>query len=611
MIEKINSPRDVKGLSYKEMKTLCGEIREKITDVVSKNGGHLASNLGIVETTVAIHRVFDTPRDVVIFDVGHQCYAHKMLTGRYRDFDSLRKTGGLSGFTNPAESEYDSFIEGHSGASLSQALGVAAAMRLAGDDRYVVAVIGDGSFTNGMIYEALNNSRTLGRNLIIILNDNEMSISKNVGGVPSHLTRIRTSHKYFSFKHHLKKILSKVPLIGRPLVRGARATRDFVKKVLLSYNIFEALGVDYIGVADGNDLGRMINVLTEAKTKDVCTVVHIHTKKGKGYAPAERDPERFHSTGPFDKETGERTVGSARTFSSVFGETMIAMAREDEKICAVTAAMEDGTGLSRFEREFPERFFDVGIAEEHLVTFSAGLAKGGMKSVAALYSTFAQRTFDQVFHDVALQGLPVTICLDRAGLVEGDGSTHQGIYDVAEFSSIPGVRIWSPDSFAELESTLRRAVGRDGVNIVRYPKGAEEEYDRSAFKNKGEYSVAGEGDVAVVTYGRVTKAAYEAAATRGYPVKVIRLERVTPLPDLTEELHGVKSVLFVEEGMMSGGAGERFAAEAANPLGISCLIHAIEGVVPHGSLPDLMEKYGFTADRIGDELDALAGKETE
>ena len=606
MIEKIKSPQDLKSLSVKELKSLCGEIREKITDTVSENGGHLASNLGIVETTVAIHKVFDTPRDVLIFDVGHQCYAHKMLTGRYDNFETLRKTGGISGFTKSSESEYDTFTEGHSGTSVSQALGVAAASRLSGDDRYVIALVGDGSFTNGMIYEALNNCRNLGRHLIIILNDNGMSISKNVGGVSRHLTRIRTSRRYFSFKHYLKKILSKVPWLGRHMISGARKTRDFIKKMLLSYNIFEALGVDYIGVADGNDLGKMINVLTEAKTKDCCTVVHNKNKKGKGYAPAETDPEAYHSTRPFDKESGEPKCACGKTFSSAFGDALCALAEGDGKLCAVTAAMEDGTGLSEFKKKYPKRFFDVGIAEEHAVTFAAGLAKGGLHPVVALYSTFAQRTFDQMFHDVALQRQGVTLCLDRAGIVEGDGVTHQGIFDVAEFSSIPGVNIYSPDSYDELTSLLSFSVQSGGINVIRYPKGKEKTYDRDAFCDRGDFSVAGDeaSPFAVVTYGRVTAAVYEGAKLSGIPAKVIRLKKINPLPDLTGVLKETDSVLFVEEGMKRGGVGEALGAALAGKVK-EYKIHALTEFVPCGALSDLMEEYSFTPPAIAEMIKKL------
>ena len=613
MIENINSPQDIKGLSIRELRTLCGEIREKITDTVSKSGGHLASNLGMVESTVAIHRVFDTPRDVIIFDVGHQCYAHKMLTGRYSSFDTLRKTDGISGFTNIDESEYDSFTEGHSGTSLSQALGVAAALSLEGDDRYVIAVIGDGSFTNGMIYEALNNCRTIGRRLIIILNDNEMSISKNVGGLSGHLTRIRTSRKYFNAKHHIKGFFSKIPWLGKHLISGTRKTRDFIKKVFLSYNIFEALGIDYIGVADGNNVGKMINVLLEAKTKDVCTIVHIHTKKGLGFAPAESDPEKYHSVAPFSKEDGSPLKAPARTFSSVFGEALCRMAEKDSKICAVTAAMEDGTGLAGFKEKFPDRFFDVGIAEEHAVTFSAGLSKGGLHPVTALYSTFAQRTFDQVFHDLSIQKLPATICIDRAGIVEGDGITHQGIFDVAEFSSIPGVNIFSPDSFSELEELLKESVGNGKIDLIRYPKGPEPEYGREKFADRGTYSVAdignGEARLAVVTYGRVSSAVYEAAARAGSCVRIIRLKRVIPIAKeiFERELGGVKSVLFVEEGIKNGGAGEKFAsALSERGLSLPVKIRALENFVPNGALSDLLDKYGLSADKLATEIASIA-----
>lgn len=612
MLEKINSPRDIKGLTLKELRALCGEIRENIISCVSESGGHLASNLGIVETTVAIHRVFDTPRDLVVFDVGHQSYAHKMLTGRYSVFGTLRRGGGISGFTNADESEYDTFTEGHSGTAISQSLGLSAASKLSHDDRYVIAVVGDGSFTNGMVYEAINNCRALGRHLIIILNDNEMSISKNVGGLPGHLTKIRTSRKYFNAKHRIKKIFSKIPLVGKYMISGARHVRDFIKRAFLAYNFFEALGVDYIGVADGCNLGKMINVLKEAKTKEICTVVHIHTKKGKGYAPAESDPEKYHSVGAFDIESGEPKKKAKGTFSAAFGDAVLKLAENDERICAVTAAMEDGTGLAPFMTKFPDRAYDVGIAEEHAVTFAAGLAKGGYRPVVALYSTFAQRTFDQVFHDVAVQHLPFTLCLDRAGLVEGDGVTHQGIFDIAELSSIPGVNIYSPDSFAELGELLEESLSNYKIDIIRYPKGAEPEYDRGAFEKHDGYSVAeygdGEKEVCVVTYGRMTEKVVRAAEGCGVGVKVIRLSRVSPLPEgVTEELQGARGVLFVEEGIERGGVGEALGAEIAKRgAGVRYKVHAINDLVPHGKLCELFEKYGFTEDSIRRELCEVA-----
>ena len=620
MVENISSPQDIKKMELKELRELCGEIRNIIIDTVSENGGHLASNLGIVETTVAIHKIFDVPCDTLIFDVGHQAYAHKLLTGRYSDFGTLRKTGGISGFVNSEESEYDAFTEGHSGTSISQALGVAAAKTLQGDDSYVVALVGDGSFTNGMIYEALNNCTALGRRLIIILNDNEMSISKNIGGLPGHLTKIRTSRRYFTAKHYIKKFFMKIPWLGKHLVSGARHVRDFIKRVFLSYNLFEALGADYIGVTDGNDLGKMINVLSEAKTKNVCTVVHIHTKKGKGYAPAECDPERFHSVPPFRKETGEVAARCGASFSSVFGRTLRDIARDDPTVCAVTAAMEDGTGLREFKEEFPDRFFDVGIAEEHAVTFSAGLAKGGLRPVIALYSTFSQRTFDQVFHDLAVQNLPATICLDRAGIVEGDGVTHQGIFDVGLFAPIPGVNICSPDSFAELEEMLKASVYSDTIDIIRYPKGAEADYDRSSFGEGDTISSAtlGEGraEFAIVTYGRICGSVYEAArqisAESGKSVLVVRMKKIHPVTEeLFRALEGCRGVLFVEEGIKSGGVGERVgAALPERSPGTVYRCRAIEDFVPHGARADLECACGITQSDIASELKALISSVT-
>ena len=620
MVENIKSPQDIKEMELGELRELCGEIRNIIIDTVSENGGHLASNLGIVETTVAIHKVFDAPRDTLIFDVGHQAYAHKLLTGRYGDFSTLRKTGGISGFVNSSESEYDSFTEGHSGTSISQALGVAASKTLRGDPSFVIALVGDGSFTNGMIYEALNNCTAIGKNLIIILNDNEMSISKNTGGLSGHLTKIRTSRKYFNAKHNVKKFFMRIPWLGAHLVSGARRIRDYIKKALLSYNIFEALGADYIGVADGNDLAKMINVLGEAKTKDVCTVVHIHTKKGKGYAPAEQDPERFHSVPPFRKETGEIISRCDATFSSVFGGTLCDIAKDDPSVCAVTAAMEDGTGLREFKEKFPDRFFDVGIAEEHAITFSAGLASGGLRPVTALYSTFSQRTFDQVFHDLAVQGLPATICLDRAGIVEGDGVTHQGIFDVGLFSPIPGVNIYSPDSFAELDATLRSCVSSDTIDIIRYPKGCEADYDRSSFRDDGAISSVtlggGDAEFAVVTYGRPSFAVYDAASRvsgeQGVSVLVVRMKKIHPVEDeLYRALEGRRGVLFVEEGMRCGGTGERVGAALAASSPATAFRHlAIDGFVPHGSRRDLDGACGITSGNIASELSALISSAT-
>ncbi len=616
MLEKINSPAELKKLQSGELPALCKEIREKIIDTVSKNGGHLGSNLGIVETVVAIHRVFDTPDDALIFDVGHQCYAHKLLTGRYENFDSLRKTGGISGFVNIEESPFDTFTEGHSGTSLSQALGLAAAKEIQGSSNYVIAVVGDGSFTNGMIYEALNNCKTAGKRLIIILNDNEMSISKNVGSLSSYLTKIRTSKKYFTIKHNIKRNFIKIPYIGKPLTNAARHVRDFVKRVLVSENLFECMGIDYIGTVDGNNVYKMQTVLEEAKTKNKCTLVHIHTKKGKGYAPAENTPEKYHATGEFIKETGESLKAPSNNFSSAFGRILCEMAREDPRICAVTAAMEEGTGLLPFKDVFPSRFFDVGIAEEHAVTFAAGLSKGGLLPIVALYSTFAQRVYDQLQHDVAIQKLPFVLCLDRAGAVEGDGITHQGLFDVSEFCGIPGINVYSPETYEELEISLRRATLNNRFSVVRYPKGKMIEYDRSAFKNKGEYTVAslgeGEDKAVLVTYGRITAEVYKSALNfhekTGVPVKIIKLVKVFPLDEdaIVKELDGAAILYFTEEGVESGGIGEKVGALVARRMpGVRFGLRAASGFIPHGDIASIMNSLGFVSDTMEHDLVVL------
>ncbi len=627
MLERINSSAELKKLESRELPALCEEIRKEIIAAVSKNGGHLGSNLGIVETVVAIHRVFDTPRDTLIFDVGHQCYAHKLLTGRYGCFSTLRTEGGISGFVSASESEYDPFTEGHSGTSLSQALGVAASNEILGKENYVIAIVGDGSFTNGMIYEALNNCKSDGKRLIIILNDNEMSISKNVGGLSSYLTKIRTSKKYFSIKHSFKKFFRNIPYVGKPITSGARKIRDFAKRVLVSENLFECMGIDYIGTVNGNDVFKMQTVLEEAKTKGVCTLIHIHTKKGKGYTPAEEIPEKYHSTGAFHTEKGIVHTGKNATFSSVFGDTVCALAEKDERICAVTAAMEEGTGLLPFKEKYPKRFFDVGIAEEHAVTFGAGLSKGGLVPIVAMYSTFSQRVYDQLQHDVAIQNLPYILCLDRAGFVEGDGITHQGIFDVSEFSGIPGINIFSPETYSEFASSLEYAVSSKKFNVIRYPKGEQTDYDRSAFTNKGFYSVttvgSGKYTAAAVTYGRITKSVYEGVKEfcekTGITVKIIKLVKIFPLceEELKRELDGISVLYFAEEGIESGGIGEKLAAFTGKYIpDVKVKIRAANDFVSHGSLDFIMKRLGFEPKQIAGDLavlyrDALASKKTE
>lgn len=589
-MHSVPTSAELRNMTPAEALTAVGEIRTCILDAVAETGGHLASNLGLVETTAAIHRVFSIPEDTVIFDVGHQCYAHKILTGRADRMHTLRRPGGLSGFPNREESDADPFTTGHSGTSLSAALGMARANLLAGRDVWTVAVIGDGSFGNGMIYEALNGCACRGLKLMIVLNDNEMSISKNEGALPDYFAKIRTSRSYFAFKHAVHRFCRHIPLLGRPIISLAIHVKEFIKRVLNKKNIFENFGLEYLGPINGHDLPTLESVLREAKGCDVPCVVHVVTKKGKGYLPAEEHPENYHSVPPFSLTGGipPHTPG----FSEAFGEALVRLAREDSRICAVTAAMRDGTGLSSFSDAFPDRFFDVGIAEEHAVTFAAGLSRAGMRPVLALYSTFAQRTFDQMLHDAALQKLPLVIALDRCGLIPGDGVTHQGLFDVSLFSPIPGVEILCPVSYGELDGMLARALRSDAVTVIRYPRGGESFFARAIPAADGapaafaEYG-SGRKKAAVITYGSETGEVIRAAEMLAaeYTVRVLRLCRIAPLPaeEILAFVGDCTCVTVAEEGMRRGGIGEEIAALlAARRPAVPVRICAVGDFVPHG-----------------------------
>lgn len=608
MIEKIKSPADVKGLNTEELKLLAQEIRSEIVRVVSQNGGHLASNLGAVELTLAMHYVFDCPNDKFIFDVGHQCYAHKILTGRADRFDTLRQYGGISGFTNVDESEYDTVTAGHSGPSVSAALGIASAAALNGSDAHTVAVVGDGSFTNGMIFEALNNCSGEKLNLVIILNDNGMSISENVGGLPKYFSRIRMSERYFSFKCFVQKVLLKIPRLGKHLLRWAANFKNSIKRLFLSANIFECLGLEYLGPVDGNDIEKLIKVLHSAKARGECTVVHVRTKKGLGYAPAEALPGKYHSAPKFDRETG-KSDPAGMSFTDAVGEALCSAAESNDKICAVCAAMTEGTGLDGFADLYPDRFFDVGIAEEHAVAFCGGLALSGYHPVCVLYSTFAQRVYDQLFHDIVLQKAPLTFLLSHAGLVPSDGITHQGLFDVPLFSSIPGIRIFSPDNYSELSSLINTSVSSPYVDIIRYPKGTEMKYDRNLFVRNGDVFsyVPEDAEAVIVTYGRMTGIALEAAKLSKYKVGVVRVSRLMPLPinEILEALRGIKFVYILEEGMRRGGFAERLSAHfIEREYHPHTVIHAVNGeFVPHGSTDELFRRFGFVPSEIASRLD--------
>ncbi|MBQ2726460.1 MAG: 1-deoxy-D-xylulose-5-phosphate synthase [Clostridia bacterium] len=614
ILPNIKSPGDVRKLSRTELRMLSEEIRDTIIGTVAENGGHLASNLGVVEMTIALHTVFDCPKDTIVFDVGHQCYAHKLLTGRYEQFETLRRRGGISGFTNREESPYDTTTAGHSGSALSAAIGIAEAKRIAGDDSWTVAVVGDGSFTNGMVYEALNNLDNRELRLVFLLNDNEMSISKNVGSLSRYLSYIRTSEGYFGFKMVLRKVFSRIPLIGKGLIHAARYIRDTLKRLTNSETFFENLGLKYIGPVSGNDIDRMISVLEEAKTKNSPVIVHAITRKGLGYSPAQEHPERFHSTGGFalnDTDDGVKPVQPTpkSTFTAEFSRLICEKAEENGRICAVTAAMTDGCGLAEFAKRFPDRFFDTGIAEEHAITMAGGLSIGGMLPVVVMYSTFSQRVFDQLWHDVILQKTPMILMLSHSGLVPGDGVTHQGIYDVGLFARLPGVHIYSPDTYDGLRKSFNEAERYGGLSIIRYPESGEAVYD-IAFEDCGSWKKAVIGENAektcIVTYGRIAGNVIKAAKrlnemnpSAGFTAAVS--DRICPLPmsDLAELCRDAERVIFVEEVLKSGGIGESFAAEIGRKVEI---IAVEDGLLPHGTVDELMKLTGLDVDSLTEKL---------
>ena len=603
MLENINSPADIKGLEPSRLDELCAEIRETILNTASSNGGHLASNLGVVEATVALHLVFDAPFDTLLFDTGHQCYAHKLLTGRYKDFHTLRQYGGMSGFPNPSESEYDALYAGHCGSSVSAALGIAEANAELGSSAYTVVMIGDGEIGNGMVYEALNNCADKDIRLIILLNDNEMSISKSTGGLHRYLSRIRTSRGYYRAKRRTIRLLSHIPLLGKPLSQLAAWIKRIAKSAFSKPNLFECLGVDYLGPVDGGDIEKLSVVLREAKERRRCCIVHMITKKGKGYQPAEEHPEDYHSVGAIPVKTAVKP-----TFSSEFGKILCDMARSDDRICAVTAAMCGGTGLKEFSKLFPDRFFDSGIAEEHAVAFCGGLSYKGMLPVCALYSTFSQRCFDQLFHDIALQKARLVLALDRAGVVEDDGITHQGIYDVSLFSTLPGVRIYAPALFSELDLCLHSALNSPGLSVVRYPKGGEPGLSEENFTKESEIVFSknvSECETVVVTYGRIAENVEDAVRGVSGPVGIIRLIKLFPLDFATFDTLTAKAkrICFIEEGVLTGGIGEKSAAHLSECRpGVRIYVKAIEIPPAHGKINQLFTELGFSRDEIAGQL---------
>lgn len=606
ILDKINSPADVKHLSDKQLEILADELRTEIIKTVSSTGGHLASNLGVVELSIALHRIFNSPKDKIIWDVGHQSYVHKLLTGRKDRFSQLRQYGGLSGFTLRSESEHDPFGAGHSSTSISAAIGIASANAITGSKDYTIAVAGDGACTNGMIYEALNNCSKQHMRLIIILNDNDMSISTNVGALSEHLARFRTSERYFSMKHNTHKLFDSIPVVGSGLVKAAKGIKDFGKRLVWSENLFEHMGIEYLGPVNGNDIKKLEIALNEAKTSEKCCLVHVQTKKGKGYEFAEQNPSKYHSVGSFDIEKGFVTNGKD-SFSAEFGKIIIKHAKRDKSICAITAAMTDGTGLDDFAEMFTERFFDVGIAEGHAVTFAGGLCVGGKKPVVAIYSTFLQRSYDQILHDVALQGLPVIFAIDRAGFVNSDGPTHHGVFDVAMFRNIPDVVVYSPENYADLDEAFTEAFKSIHPVAVRYPKGkCNTKYtDYIGTGSDLEFvDISDKVDVAIISYGIITKNAYDAAQIlkqQGISARVIKLKRVKPIDiDKLQTLIATAKLVYVlEEGILSGGIGEYLKAN----LNTRTIVRAIDDkFITFGKLEQLHRECGFMPEQIAAEI---------
>nr|WP_325211939.1 1-deoxy-D-xylulose-5-phosphate synthase [uncultured Oscillibacter sp.] len=604
LLDSIHSPADVRALPEGQLPQLCQELREFLVKSVSQTGGHLASNLGAVELTVAIHRVFDTERDRLVFDVGHQCYVHKILTGRRERFDTLRQLDGLSGFPKPGESkDHDAFIAGHASNSVSVALGMARARSLQGKDYSVLALIGDGALTGGLAYEGLNNAGASGEPLIVILNDNGMSINPNVGAMPSHLARLRSRPGYYHFKKWYRNLFGSRPM-KNPLYRFSHKVKTFLKRSLFpGSTLFEDMGFTYLGPVDGHDLPRLCDALRWARELNGPVVVHVNTVKGKGCSFAERNPDMYHGVGPFDPETGLLKKAGGESFSSVFGRALADFAREDSRVCAITAAMADGTGLSGFAKSFPDRFFDVGIAEGHGVSMAAGMAAKGLLPVFAVYSTFLQRGYDMLIHDVALENLHVVLGVDRAGLVGADGETHHGCFDPLFLSSLPGYTVLCPASFAELRHMLRRALFElTGPVAVRYPKGGEGAY-RDDASDKPLVRLRAGRDVTLLTYGVLVNQALEAAELlekKGIQAEVLKLNQIAPLDGevFRNFLERTEVLLVLEDCFGAGCVGQRAAAILAGEGRVPrklILKNLGRTFAPEGSVPQLEERFGLDA----------------
>lgn len=593
----INSPKDLKKLNSSEISQLCAEIRDALITTVSKNGGHLASNLGVVELTVALHRFLNTPEDSIIFDVGHQCYTHKLLTGRYDRFSTIRKENGLSGFMRPDESIYDPFVTGHASNSLAAAYGIYKANALRGKEGTSVAVIGDGALTGGLALEALNNIGYNKGSFIVIVNDNKMSISNNVGSMSEHFKKIRLKPSYYRFKYKTESVLLKTPIIGEPVFKFlSRIKRVFARQIFKN-NVFETMGFKYIGPVDGHNVEQIETALKIACDQKKPCVIHAVTVKGKGYSFAEAQPGSYHGVSAFDTHDG-LVMQNSKNFSAVCGETLCRLAKEDNRVCAITAAMTTGTGLEEFSQSFNDRFFDVGIAEEYAVTFAAGLASAGMRPYFAVYSSFLQRAYDQIIHDTAIAGLPVCFLVDRAGIVGDDGETHQGVFDAAFLTTVPNMTVYSPASYSELEGCINKSLSYNSPLAIRYPRGKEKldfKFTEDDFTRFGT-----EGNIAMVTYGIISADALEAQkrlSDSGVKADVIKLNKIHPISDeLISVLKTYDKVYLFEEGILKGGISEHIVSKACLK---SYKITAIDNCfVPAADVGSARKKLGLDAESM-------------
>ena len=613
MLEKINNSQDVKKLNIDEKKQLAEEIRKYILEIVSENGGHLASNLGVVELTIALHSVYDLPKDKIVWDVGHQTYVHKILTGRKEKLKTLRKLDGIAGFPKTCESEADCFNTGHSSTSISAALGMARARDLEGKDNYVLAVIGDGALTGGMALEALNDAGYSQTKLTVILNDNEMSISKNIGGLNLFLSKLRTKKLYTKSNISAKKIISKIPIIGRPIVKIVQKGKRGIKQLIIPKMFFEDIGFKYLGPVDGNNIEQLESLLRISKQIDGPTLIHVLTKKGKGYKIAEENPDKFHATAPFDIETGKSKKEKKDDYSKIFGEKLIELAKKNKKIVAITASMKDGTGLAKFAKEFPDRFFDIGIAEQHALGLAAGMAKEGMIPVVPIYSSFYQRCYDQVIHDIAIQKLPVVMCVDRAGIVGADGETHQGTLDMAFFRLVPNLAILAPKDFKELEQMLEFAIESNKPVVIRYPRGGEDGYQFMEHKNieigKAELLKSGT-DLTIIAIGKTVARAMKIAEKLqedNIEVEVINARFIKPLDKkmIIESIEKTRNVITIEDGTIINGLGtaikELIIDENLQNVKIKSYAYP-DKFIKHGSVKKIKKLYKLDETSILNEV---------